>query len=141
MPNPTSLPRWLQRTTSAQYNAIDFTLMLALSLKFHGTAAAIRQLAKDVRFKVCMEHQPKVKALARMESDHAVLQCAVNIVQRVTDALDIHPGVPVLAALGRVVEPPKCHYQPMELVAMDGVWTWQCGHCHRAEAVPERVPA
>lgn len=107
MPNPITLPRWLQRTTSAQYNAIDLTLMLALSLKFHGTADAIRQLARDVRFTVCMEHQPKVKALARMESDQAVLQCAVNIVQRVTDALDIHPGVPVLAALGRVVEPPK----------------------------------
>jgi hypothetical protein len=135
----TKLPAWLRNTTTMQYNSLDLTLMLFLSLKVHGTAAAIRQLAKDVRFKVCIEHQPKMKALAKLNSDTAVLQCAVNIVQRVTDALDIHPGKPVLGALARVVEPPKCHYHPMKLVNIDGVWTWRCHQCERTQAVPVKV--
>ena len=135
----TKLPAWLRNTTTMQYNSLDLTLMLFLSLKLHGTADAVRQLARDVRFKVCIEHQPKMKALAKLEKDAAVLQCAVNIVQRVTDALDIHPGKPILAALGRVVTPLKCHYHPMNLVNIDGRWTWRCVTCERVEPVPEKL--
>lgn len=133
MTRPIRLPKWLATTYTMQFNSIDFTLALALTLRIHGTADAVRQTAKNLRHKVCMEHQPKIKLLAKIEDDAAVLKCAKNIVQRVTDALDIHPGQPFEVL--DVHTPPKCHYQPMLLAGEPGARVWRCQHCQAEQPV------
>lgn len=86
------LPKWLTRTNTMQMSSVDVVVVLALSLRLYGTAAAIRKAAIGMRNKVCMEHQPKMKLLAKTEDDAMVMQVAVNIVQRATDQLGILPG-------------------------------------------------
>lgn len=89
MSRPITLPRWLMSTTTMQMSSVDLVVVFALSLSIHGTADAARQM----RDKVCMEHQPKLNLLARIEDDAKVMQAVVNIVQRATDQLGILPGV------------------------------------------------
>lgn len=88
------LPRWLMNTQSMELNSVDVVVATALVLRIHGTAGAVRQSAHRIRDKVCMEHRPKMRALARMESDDQVLRTALTVVQRATDALGIYPGQP-----------------------------------------------
>ncbi|MFK8398122.1 hypothetical protein M2D07_006375 [Pseudomonas sp. BGr12] len=88
------LPRWLMKTQSMELNSVDVVVVMALVLRIHGTADAVRQLARRIRDKVCMEHRPKMRALARMENDDQALRTALTIVQRATDALGIYPGQP-----------------------------------------------
>lgn len=49
---PITLPRWLMNTRSMQLNSVDVVLIMALTLRIHGTADAIRQAARNIRFKV-----------------------------------------------------------------------------------------
>lgn len=118
--NVFDIPHWKLRTASMQMNSVDTVLVMALVLREHGTAAAIRAAAHRLAGKVMREQQPKMKALARLPDDKAVIQCALNIVQRTTDALGILPGQPFV--FGPV---PKCHYKPMVMTESG----WQCQHC------------
>lgn len=131
---PIALPRWLMNTRSMQLNSVDVVLIMALNLRIHGTADAIRQTARNIRFKVCKEHQPKMKQLANLEKDEEVILCAFNIVQRATDALGILPGklfefIPV----GIIQDPPRCHYKPMRLTGEPGDRHWKCQHCSKTK--------
>ena len=101
------LPRWLLNTTTMQFNSIDVILLMALSLKAHGTADQVRQLARNIRDKVCMEHRPKMRALARLADDALVMRAALNIVQRGTDALGS-----CLVRFSRLASSPlSCHHR------------------------------
>lgn len=133
--NPITLPRWLARN-SAQLNSVDVVLIMALTLRIHGTADAVRQTAHNLRFKVCMEHQPKMKALARLENDAEVLLCAFNIVQRATDALGILPGeIFEVIPRAELIDPPRCHFKPMRLAGEPGARHWNCQHCKHTKPV------
>lgn len=123
------LPRWLMNTRTMELNSLDVVLAMALVLQVHGTAEAVRQLAGRIRDKVCMEHRPKMRALARLQNDELVLQTALNIVQRATDALGIHPGTPFPIPGARLVEPPRCHDKPMRLAGPAGARHWACSCC------------
>ncbi|UXJ54852.1 DUF7740 domain-containing protein [Pseudomonas citronellolis] len=123
------LPRWLMNTRTMELNSLDVVLAVALVLQVHGTAEAVRQLAGRIRDKVCMEHRPKMRALARLQNDELVLQTALNIVQRATDVLGIHPGTPFPIPGARLVEPPRCHDKPMRLAGEAGARHWACSCC------------
>lgn len=137
-----TLPKWLTRTRTMQFNSVDTVLAIALTLRIHGTADAVRQTARNLRFKVCMEHQPKMKALAKLEKDEEVILCAFNIVQRATDKLGILPGrlFEVLPA-AELVDPPKCHYKVMRLAGEPGARHWQCQHCSHTKPIDQIAPA
>lgn len=131
---PIALPRWLMNTRSMQLNSVDVVLIMALTLRIHGTADAIRQTARNIRFKVCKEHQPKMKTLAKLESDEEVILCAQNIVQRATDALGILQGKPFEFIPGGIIQdPPRCHYKPMRLAGEPGGRHWKCQHCSKTK--------
>lgn len=127
---PIKLPRWMTKTYSMQLNSVDVVLIMALSLRIHGTADAIRKAAMNIRFKVCMEHQPKMKALAKLKNDADVIRCAIKIVQRATDAMGILPGEPFeLIPEDVIQDPPRCHMKPMLLAGEPGNRYWKCQHC------------
>lgn len=132
MSNVITLPRWLMHTRTMQLNSIDVVLILALVLKVHGTAQAVRDTAVRIRTKVCMEHQPKMKALSRLADDGAVLRAAYNIVQRATDALGIHPGA---VFEPKMPDAPRCHYKAMRLAGEPGARHWACQCCSHTKPV------
>lgn len=121
-------------------NSVDVVLVMALSLTLHGTAKAIREMAHRIKDKVCMERRAKMRALARTDSDQRVLQIALNIVQRATDAMGIHPNepFPVKGARMLTVEPPRCHLKPMLLAGAADARHWACQHCTHTK--PLEVP-
>lgn len=127
---PIKLPRWLLNTSTMKLNSVDVILLMALSLKTHGTAEQIRQLARNIRDKVCMEHRPKMRALSKITDDSVVLGTAIKIVQRGTDALGILAGeVFEIRKPPVLVEPPKCHLTPMRLAGYHDHRHWACKHC------------
>lgn len=129
---PIALPRWLMKTHSMQLNSVDVVLIMALTLRIHGTADAIRKTAMNIRFKVCKEHQPKMKALAKLKKDEDVIRCAINIVQRATDAIGILPGKQFEFIPGGIIQdPPRCHYKAMRLSGEPGNRHWKCQHCSK----------
>lgn len=131
------------RTSSHDYSNLDVTLIFALSLKNHGTAKAIRATARLIRDKVCREHRSKMAALARLENDEAVISCALNIVQRVTDMIGIHPGVaftPKKAEVIELVQPPRCHMKPMRLAGYHNHRHWKCQHCKHTKPMNWNKP-
>lgn len=131
-----ALPKWLTRTRTMEFSSVDTVLAMALTLRIHGTAEAIRQTARNLRLKVCMEHQPKMKALAKLEDDREVLLCALMIVSRATDALGILPGQMFeYIAPTELETPPSCHYKPMRLAGEPGARHWQCQHCSHTKPI------
>lgn len=78
--------------SGGQYRPDDVALAFALSLRFDDSADAIRGLARRLVDKVCLEHQPNLKRLAREPDDAKVFDAALKIVNRVCDLLDIGPG-------------------------------------------------
>ncbi len=86
MSRPITLPRWLS-TQTMQLSSLDVAVAFALTLRIHGTADAVRTTAHRMRDKVCMEHRPKLRLLAREPDDAKVLTAATNITNRVTALL------------------------------------------------------
>lgn len=152
--NVIPLPRFcagLQRKyitkTGDQFQPLDVALGLALSVRLHGTVEAARGTARRMAEKVCMEHRPKLVALSRVPTnieqhrrdpaaklngvlDEDVLHVARRIVERVSDALGVAPGVPFeVIPLAALQEPPKCHWKPMRLAGEPGARHWECQHC------------
>lgn len=78
--------------SGGQYRPDDVALAFALSLKFHDSADELRKLARRLVDKVCLEHQPNLKRLAREPDDAKVFDAALKIINRVCDLLDIGPG-------------------------------------------------
>lgn len=119
-------------TKTYEFNNLDVTLLFALSLREHGTAEALRGMARRIRDRVCREHRPNMRALMECRDDQKVITAALNIVQRVTDLLQIHPGTPFQVKQApplELVEPPCCHMKPMRLAGPADARHWACQHC------------
>ena len=78
--------------SGGQYRPDDVALAFALSLREYDSADHLRRLARRLVDKVCMEHQPNMKRLAREPDDAKVFDAALKIINRVCDLLDIGPG-------------------------------------------------
>lgn len=95
-----SLPAWLNRPvkklyntrSGGQYRPDDVALAFALSLRVHDSADHLRRLARRLVDKVCLEHQPNMKRLAREPDDAKVFDAALKIINRVCDLLEFAPG-------------------------------------------------
>lgn len=142
-----TLPAWMSRPkksyitrSGGQYTPDDLALRFALSLRIHGTADALRQLARTLVPMVCLEHQPNMKLLSRTLDDSKVINAALNIINRVCELLHIAKGVDF--RLNVPADPvPVCHMKPMQHLDTDGVITWQCRHCshHKPSGWPHEV--
>lgn len=108
-------------TVSTPLNSLDVVLTMALTLKFHGTAQALRETALRIRNRAPYEHRPKLKALASLRDDGRVKSCAWALVDRTCELFGLEPE-----------EPPRCHMKPMRF----GGHAWFCRHCSH---VKERV--
>lgn len=49
--------------------------------------------------------------------------------QRAAGALGIYPGQPFPIPGARLVEPPRCHDEPMRLAGPAGARHWACSRC------------
>jgi hypothetical protein len=78
--------------SGGRYQPDDVALTFALSLRMHDSADHLRRLARRLADKVCLEHQPNMKRLAREPDDAEVFAAALKIINRVCDLLDIGPG-------------------------------------------------
>lgn len=149
-----SLQRRYVTRTADMMQPLDVALAMALVLRNHGTVNAVRAAAHRMATRVCMEQQPKLKAIARRPTnlearrrdpgvrlngvpDDEVLNVARNIVDRVTNALGIAPGVPF--ELFPLQEPPRCHWKPMRLAGEPGARHWKCQHCSHTKPVEVAV--
>lgn len=105
--NVISLPAWLSRkkqvvkkhyitSTGGDMTPDHIALVFALSLRIHGTADAIRDTARTIVDKVCREHKPNMKRLAREPKDELVFDVVLKIINRVTEKLDIDAQDPFL---------------------------------------------
>lgn len=94
-----TLPSWMRSVkklyntrSGGQYRPEDVALAFALSLRFHDSADELRALAWRLVDRVCLEHQPNMKRLAREPDDDKVFDAALKIVNRVCDLLGCAPG-------------------------------------------------
>lgn len=94
-----TLPSWMRSVkklyntrSGGQYRPEDVALAFALSLRFHDSADELRTLAWRLVDRVCLEHQPNMKRLAREPDDDKVFDAALKIVNRVCDLLGCAPG-------------------------------------------------
>ena len=78
--------------SGGQYQPDDVALAFALSLRVHDSADHLRRLARRLVDKVCLEHQPNMKRLAREPDDAKVFDAALKIINRVCDLLEYAPG-------------------------------------------------
>ncbi|BBT40926.1 hypothetical protein [Pseudomonas putida] len=78
--------------SGGQYRPDDVALAFALSLRTHDSADHLRRLARRLVDKVCLEHQPNMKRLAREPDDAKVFDAALKIINRVCDLLEYAPG-------------------------------------------------
>ncbi|WP_054881803.1 DUF7740 domain-containing protein [Pseudomonas sp. NBRC 111128] len=78
--------------SGGQYRPDDVALAFALSLREHDSADHLRKLARRLVEKVCLEHQPNMKRLAREPDDAKVFDAALKIINRVCDLLEYAPG-------------------------------------------------
>ena len=78
--------------SGGQYRPDDVALAFALSLRMHDSADHLRRLARRLVDKVCLEHQPNMKRLAREPDDAKVFDAALKIINRVCDLLEYAPG-------------------------------------------------
>lgn len=98
-----TLPRWLSgpankyvTRSGGAYTPDDVALRFALALRIHDTADSIRAVAFNLVGKVCLEHQPTMKRLARSEDDAEVIAAAIRVINRCCDLLGYEPGKPFL---------------------------------------------
>lgn len=110
------------RTQSTPYTPMDVVLCMALSLKFHGTADAIRQTARSRRLRAPYEHRPNLKKLATTLSDDKVLAVVWQMFDQTCELIGAHEEPPR----------PRCHMKPMVVQRHQLV----CPHCkHTKERV------
>ena len=98
-----TLPSWMKSVkkhyithSGGQYRPDEVALAFALSLRIHDSADELRSLAWRLVDKVCMEHQPNLRRLAREKDDALVFDAALRIVNRVCDMLRNEPGTEFL---------------------------------------------
>lgn len=156
--NVITLPKYLEAIQLRKYitrsgdmwQPQTVALCIALTMRQHGTVEAVRATARRLSTRVCMEQQPRLKALSRRPTniaaherdprvkldgvrDEDVLRVAVNIVNRVCDLTGVMPGVPFEPM--PLVEPPKCHYKAMRLAGEPGARHWKCQHCSHTKEI------
>ncbi|MNZ12921.1 hypothetical protein D3C78_298040 [compost metagenome] len=131
--------RYVTRS-GGQWQPETVALCMALTLRNHGTVEAVRATARRLADRVCLEQQPKLKALARRPTnlgaaklngvlDEDVVPVAERIINRVCDLVGIATGVP----FGRA-EPPRCHMKPMQLHR----GKWHCQHCSHTKPMGDK---
>jgi hypothetical protein len=94
-----TLPRWMQprpkkvyvTRSGGKYMPEDVALSMALVLRFHDSADELRALARRLIDKVCLEHQPNMKRLAREPDDETVFVRSLVIINRVCDMMKYAP--------------------------------------------------
>lgn len=129
MSNVITLPRWLARTANRKYKAMDVALVFALSLREHGTGAAIKRAAHSMRDSVMMELRPKLSALTRLNDDQALV-IGVKVVEDMCAFFGLDDGEPF--PVKKEPEPvvaPRCHMKPMKLAGYHKHKHWRCQHC------------
>lgn len=91
-----ALPQWLSAPrktyitrSGGKYTPDDVALRFAIVLRLYDTADSIRTVARNLVDKVCLEHQPNMKRLAREPDDAKVFDAAIKIVSRVCEMLRI----------------------------------------------------
>lgn len=88
----TSVKKLYNTRSGGQYRPEDVALAFALSLRAHDSADELRSLARRLVEKVCLEHQPNLRRLARESDDALVFDAALRIINRVCDLLSYDPG-------------------------------------------------
>lgn len=78
--------------SGGKWHPEDIAAVFSLSLRIHGTVAALRTSARQLVDQVCLEHQPNMKRLWREPDDFKVLDAVLKIINRVDDLLGILPG-------------------------------------------------
>src|SRR5690606_9390001 len=87
-----TLPRYLNpprrryvTRSGSTWGPETVALCFALTLRNHGTVEAVRATARRLVDKVCMEHQPNMKKLARGTdiAEDKTIPCALAIINRV----------------------------------------------------------
>lgn len=134
--------RFALDNASAKVNPLCWTVAMAWALKFHGTADAIRAIARRAKHDVCRPHQPKVKRLAAETDDAKVLRAAIDAVDGVCQVLGIEPEkhFPVKRPEPfELVEPPRCHMKPMRLAGYHKHRHWKCQHCSHTKPLDEAL--
>lgn len=111
----------LRGTGSTPLNPMDVVVVMALTLKFHGTADALRAAARRIRNRAPYEHRPKLKALANLQDDARVKACAWQLLDRTCELIGCEDD-----------EPPRCHMTPMRFEGHQ----YFCKHCTH---IKERV--
>jgi hypothetical protein len=93
-----TLPNWMKAVkkhyitrSGGQYQPEDVALSFALSLRYHDSADELRALARRLVDKVCLEHQPNMRRLAREPDDALVFDAALKIINRVCDLMGYGP--------------------------------------------------
>lgn len=94
-----TLPKWMNsvKTLSSKDSGAqpkDVALSFALTLRLHGTAAALRRTAHNLAARVCREQQPKMKKISRLNDDAEVFNEVQIFLDRVYRKLDIDPDQP-----------------------------------------------
>lgn len=94
-----TLPSWMRSVkklyntrSGGQYRPEDVAVAFALSLRLHDSADELRALAHRLVDKVCLEHQPNMRRLAREPDDAEVFDAALRIINRVCDLMEYGPG-------------------------------------------------
>lgn len=125
-------------------------LCMALTIRQHGSVEAVRATAKRLSTRVCLEQQPRLRALSRRPTnaaahqhdprvklngvpDEMVTQVALNIINRVCDLTGIAPEAPF--EMVPLIDPPKCHWRPMRLAGEPGARYWKCQHCSHTKEI------
>lgn len=148
-----TLPRYLNpprrryvTRSGSMWGPETVALCFALTLRNHGTVEAVRATARRLVDKVCMEHQPNMKKLARGTDipDDKTIPCALAIINRVCNLVGIRPDVEFLPNPEpepvKLVEPPRCHFKVMRLAGYHKHRHWKCQHCsHTKPLRPEDI--
>lgn len=103
------------RTQSTPYSPMDVVVCMALTLRIHGTADAIRQTARNLRDRAPYEHRPNLRKLATTLSDDKVLAVAWQMFDQTCELIGATDAPP----------PPRCHMKPMLVHRHQ----WRCQHC------------
>ncbi len=150
--------RYITRT-GPMMQPLDVCLRMALSLRHHGTAEAVRTLARKLVDQVCAEQKPRLKELARRPTnewerqrnpnvllngvpDELVIPTAIKMIERYCYLAGLRPDEPFEwvdpAALADV---PRCHYKPMRLAGDPDSRHWRCQHCSHTKPLTWRSEA
>jgi len=94
------LPSWLQpkpgkniTTSGGKLKPDHVALLFMISIDIHNSADALRKLARRLVPQVCMEQQPRMNRLSRIEDDAKLFEEAWALIDRVDELLQARPFI------------------------------------------------